>query len=140
MLQALKQLLIRDRSEDGDKIQESGKKGKSKGKNKTASKAPTRLSVEASLHCVIAAFETLGKHGGAITIDLKEYYNHVYSLILDLCFEPACANTCVVPLMHCLGLMLCNNATQVSKARVLALTSASRAPGTSGIFIASLAR
>ncbi len=37
--------------------------------------------MESVLCCVSAAFDTLQKHGGAITIDVKDYYTHVYALL-----------------------------------------------------------
>jgi nucleolar complex protein 3 len=62
-----------------------------------------QLSVESALHCITTAFATLRTHVNTLTIDLKEFYTHLYALLWRLA-EPA--NYPHISLaLHCVDVM-----------------------------------
>ena len=72
-----------------------------------AEDADPQLPLESACHCLITAFSTLKAHGGAITIDVKEFYTHFYHLCMRAA-EPE--NHPHVPLLlDCVALMFQQN-------------------------------
>lgn len=61
-------------------------------------------SVETVLQCAITAFENIQMHGNSIDIDLKDFYEKVYEILLDVPKEV----DCIPNLLNCIRLMISN--------------------------------
>lgn len=60
--------------------------------------------VQTCLQCAITAFENIQMHGNAIEIDLKDFYEVIYKVLLDVPKEI----DCIPNLLHCIRLMISN--------------------------------
>jgi nucleolar complex protein 3 len=54
-----------------------------------------RLSLPSALHCIIAAFETLSGPGQTLTVEVTDFYTHLFNYLWALSVDSSARQVCV---------------------------------------------